>query len=290
MKETVTVILASDIHLCHIDWYGMQNESRVDKFFSDIRARYEQEPFDALLLLGDYSLDYWAWEIKGCFLNEGKSYSELFAIKLRQALGDLPIKISMIAGNHEQFGEEAWNRITGFSREDVYINGDTVFLLLDTFAGNLDPTEHSDGTYTGANVAKIKEYLQRYSEKRFVLCAHHFDPQRESEEFRRLLRDEERIICLFGGHVHRSCALPLGEEYGNKTLIYTGNYSYSAERPITRSMWGYREVVLSPTELSTRYVTPENRIVTDQGEILHRSGVRDEITLSLPPNQKPEVK
>ena len=65
------ILLASDTHWCHLAWYGMENRARLDKFAADIEAEAENSPVDALLFLGDYSLDHWKWGIKGCYLNEG---------------------------------------------------------------------------------------------------------------------------------------------------------------------------------------------------------------------------
>ncbi|MBP3323519.1 MAG: hypothetical protein J6M16_04935 [Clostridia bacterium] len=53
------VLVASDIHLCHVDWYGMENSKRVKRFIEDVKKEYEKDPFEMLLLLGDYSLDHW---------------------------------------------------------------------------------------------------------------------------------------------------------------------------------------------------------------------------------------
>ena len=59
------------MHLCYADWYGMTSEDRVQKFIDDVKAEYEKAPFEALLLLGDYSLDHWSYHIKGSYLAKG---------------------------------------------------------------------------------------------------------------------------------------------------------------------------------------------------------------------------
>ena len=68
--ESKRIIIASDIHLCHEDWYGVKAEDRVQKFIDDIKAEYKKHPFEALLLLGDYSLDHWKWQIKGSYIEK----------------------------------------------------------------------------------------------------------------------------------------------------------------------------------------------------------------------------
>ncbi len=76
MKRT-KIILASDIHLCHCNWLGVAPEVRVQKFIDDLKAEYQKEPFEALLLLGDYSLDHWKWQIKGSYAPRRASRSSI---------------------------------------------------------------------------------------------------------------------------------------------------------------------------------------------------------------------
>ena len=275
------ILIASDIHLAHIDWYGVKTDERVAKFISDVEAEYKKEPFDALLLLGDYALDFWQWSIKGCYLREGISNANRFAKDFLARLGKYPFEIRAIAGNHEQYGEENFKRLVGHSRTGLYDAGEVLFVLLDNFAANLDPDFHSDGTFTGTDVTRVKKLLADYPDKKLVLCAHHFDPANESEAFRELLKNEPRLLCLFGGHVHLSRVVDLGEDCGNKKLIYTGNYSYSKEKDPATSFWGFREVYLDENGLTTRYITPENVYVSPvtNETTVHAYGKQDEVTI-----------
>lgn len=86
-----------------------------------------------------------------------------------------PQKTYLIPVNHEQYGNEKWKEITGFDREFSVVYGNYVFVMLDTFAGELDPTENSDGVYTGINIDLLKEVLQNHPDKKIILCAHHMD-------------------------------------------------------------------------------------------------------------------
>lgn len=270
-------LIASDIHWCHLDWYGVPTEERMARFVRHVKEEYEKEPFEALLLLGDYSLDHWKWNIKGSWLAEGKSYTKVFTDRVVSQLKQLGVPIAMIAGNHEQYGEVLWHEITGYARRDFVVCDDVLFILPDTFGAELDPTEHSDGKYCPADVAYIREIMAQYPDKRVILCAHHFAPAAESEEFRALVRDEARILCLFGGHVHKSDVVELGDEWGGKALLYTGNYSYNTgkEENAQVSMWGFRDLILSDGTLTSRYITPENAIVLNGQEIVHPYGVQD---------------
>ena len=270
-------LIASDTHWCHLDWYGVPTEERMARFVRHVKDEFEKEPFEALLLLGDYSLDHWKWNIKGCWLTEGKSNTRTFAEVCVGELEKLGVPIAMIAGNHEQYGEALWTELTGYRRRDHLICGDILFILPDTFGADLDPTEHSDGTYCGVDVAYVKEIMAKYPEHKVVLCAHHFAPERESEEFKALVRENDRILTLFGGHVHRSNVVELGEEWGGKALLYTGNYSYNTgkEADAETSFWGFRDLILDGDTLISHYITPENTAVLEGKEIHHAYGTQD---------------
>lgn len=280
MKRT-RVLIASDIHDCRLEWYGLSNRARLERFVCDVEAEYQNDPCEALLLLGDYSLDHWRWNTKGCYLEEGVSYTQDFADTYMKRLAPDGMPVRMIAGNHEQYGDGLWNVLTGgFHRQDHLVVGDILFVLLDTYGEHLDPTVHSDGTYSGADVGYIKALLDRYPDKKVILCAHFFTPDIESAEFKTLVREESRILCLFCGHNHKSRVAPLGEAYGNKSLLYTGNYSYSGEKedPL-RCPWGFRDLVITEEGIVSRYITPKNTYVIKDETIEIPYGYIDEFEL-----------
>ncbi len=279
MKRT-KIILASDIHLCHCNWLGVAPEVRVQKFIDDLKAEYQKEPFEALLLLGDYSLDHWKWQIKGSYIAQGKSYTKIFVDEYLSQLANLPIEIRMIAGNHEQYGDALWHELTGHHREEFYITGDWLFILMDTYKADLDPTEHSDGTYTGADMDLIRRMMDAYPDKKVILCSHYVEPWKDTEEFIDLLRNDDRVVCLFGGHNHRAEIWGM-EEYGKKPVLSCGQYADPGTKPPTDCMWGYRRLILTDTYIESCYVTPENRIVLNGEEILHPYGEQDSIRIEL---------
>ena len=278
--ESKRIIIASDIHLCHEDWYGVKAEDRVQKFIDDIKAEYKKHPFEALLLLGDYSLDHWKWQIKGSYIEKKISNTKRFADEYLSQLKDLPIEIRMIAGNHEQYGEKLWNKLTGHHREDVYVTGDWLFVLMDTYKGGLDPTEHHDGVYTGADMEFINKQLKAYPDKKVIICSHYIEPWRDTEEFKALLRDD-RIICLFAGHTHKSEIWYMEEEYGSKKTIFTGQYSELNKKIMTESMWGFRELILNDSYIESNYITPENTIVLNGERYVHTYGKQDSIRIEI---------
>ena len=275
------ISLASDIHYRCNDYYGRDMEEIAETLASDLNSEYQKAPYDALLLLGDYSLDHWAWEGGGSFLNQGISNAKIFAEKYLPRLAPSGVEVRMIAGNHEQFGEENWQRLTGHSRNShVAIDG-ILFILTDTFGGDLDPTVHSDGTYTGARVDDIKALMERYPDKKVILCSHWFDVERESEEFLNLLRTEERIICLFCGHNHKSSVSSTGKENGDKPILYTGNYSYSGEKNSVACLPGYRTLIIDGDTVTSSYVVHSHRYRIGKVYFTNEYTEQDTVTLKI---------
>ena len=281
MKQT-RIIIASDIHFCEDGWYGFEREARAEALCADLAREYEKAPYEALLLLGDYSLDHWAWNTKGTYLTKGVSDTALFAARYLHRLVPAGVSVRMIAGNHEQYGEEKWQALTGgFHRRDHIVVGDYLFILEDTFGGDLDPTEHSDGTYIGADVAEIEALMAAHPDKKVILCAHWFDVTKESEAFLSLLRTEPRIVCLVCGHNHRSRVASTGEENGNKPILYTGNYSYSGEPNVVRCLCGYREMILTDEGIASKYIVNPHTYTVGKVKFVTEYAEQDEFEVKF---------
>ena len=278
--ETKRIILASDVHLCDYDWYGVKAEVRIQKFIDDLKAEYEKQPFEALLMLGDYSLDHWNYQIMGSYIERGISNAKRFVDAYLSQLKSLPIEIRMIAGNHEMYGEKLWHELTGYHREDTYVTGDWLFILMDTYKGVLDPTVHMDGVYTGADVAFIKKQMAAHPDKKVIICCHYVEPWRDTEEFWEILHDD-RVICLFAGHTHNSEIWHMEEEYGSKKVLFTGQYGELNSKRLTDSMWGFRELLLHDGYLESSYITPENTMIF-KGEAFTKSyGKQEQIEITF---------
>ena len=97
--KCTSVIVCSDVHLCHIDWYGCPAEKRLQYMVEELNLRYRQQPYEKILFLGDYSLDHWAWDRGGSVLNDGVSNTANF---IRDFASRLDAPYAMIPGNHEQ--------------------------------------------------------------------------------------------------------------------------------------------------------------------------------------------
>jgi len=251
------VIILSDVHLCQGDWHGMQSPERMNKMVDDLNAAYKHEPYDAIFFLGDYSLDFWKYEKSGSYLYQGVSNTQNLMKDYLPRL--LCPRYYLIPGNHEQYGHAAWKQITGMDRQfSVYQDG-WLFVMLDTFGGDLDPDFDSDGTYTPADVDFIRAEMQKYPDAPVILCAHFFALQRETEAFKALVANEKRIVCLFCGHDHLN-RIEAAPELGGKLIIHDGHFSYSGFHDASRCTWGWTEVRLMEEGIISTYVHPESEM------------------------------
>ena len=247
---TKRLIIVTDIHNCHIEWHGITNEDRMKLFCDTMKDEYQRQRFDGIISLGDYSLDFWKWSIGGSYLwDEPVSRTAEFVDKYRS---EMPTDFYMIPGNHEQYGHEDWERITGYPREYSIVWGEVVFVMLDTFGGELDPKENHDGSYTGINVELLKTVIERHHDKKIILCMHDLVPLNESEEARELILSERRIVCAFTGHTHKNNVQFLDEKWRFLPVVYCGDFSYTGGSP--NKNWGYRMLELNPNGFSTTYV------------------------------------
>ncbi len=270
------IIITSDLHYCEPVWYAVTSEDRMGRMIRDLGAEYEKDPFDMMLMLGDYSLDFWVVPPYGSVLNRGVSYTEKFMQDVYPHLPPCPKY--MIAGNHEQYGNENWKRITGHERRMTVPYGDYLFIILDNFGGDLDPTENSDGTYTPSDLTYIHEQMAAHPDKKVFLCAHDFNMEKEPHEFCEFLKTEDRVICLFAGHTHRSEIIDLGEAGGHKGLVRGGQFSYS--RDIENSRWGWRELCFNDDgSVTTAYITPDSDMLLNNEMSHHVGGRQDAMTL-----------
>ena len=86
---TTKLMVLSDVHLCHKDWYGKSSRERLCEMVENLCEHYRRRPYEKLLFLGDYSLDHWEHEILGSYLREGLCNTEIFVRELASRLPDV---------------------------------------------------------------------------------------------------------------------------------------------------------------------------------------------------------
>ena len=258
------ILLTSDIHCTDLEtWYGVSDEARLQHWLEEVLAEHARHPFDLILINGDISLDYHAEKTP---FEKGYSTSYLF---MKMFASRLPagVPVLVTAGNHEQFPEETWQKITGNSRQCHAVLGNHTFIMLDGFREALKTTYDSTDEYSPMDVAYIKALMERYPENHVWLISHFFDMDLESGEFKELVAKDHRIKGLFMGHTHEHQLIPLGPEYGNKVIAQTGNFSYTMSGAANGGFWGFRDLVIEYKKATSSYIMVDSDVILEEGPV-----------------------
>ena len=258
------VLITSDIHCTDLEtWYGVSDADRMEHWLREVLAEHERHPFDLILIPGDISLDYHQEQTP---FQKGYSTAYLF---MRMYASRLPkgVPVLVTAGNHEQFPDGIWQRITGNPRQCHHVLGNNTFIMLDSFRAALGKTYDSSDEYTPMDVGYIRRLLESYPHNDVWLLSHWIDTELETEDFRRLVAREPRIRGLFVGHSHDHRLIPLGPEWGHKVIAQTGNFSYTMSGAHTGGFWGFRDLRIGEKRAVSSYHMVESRVVLEEGPV-----------------------
>lgn len=272
------ILLTSDIHCTDLEtWYGVSDEDRLQHWLEEVLAEHARHPFDLILINGDISLDYHAEKTP---FEKGYSTSYLF---MKMFASRLPagVPVLVTAGNHEQFPEETWQKITGNSRQCHAVLGNHTFIMLDGFREALKTTYDSTDEYSPMDVAYIKSLMERYPENHVWLISHFFDMDLESGEFKELVAKDRRIKGLFMGHTHEHQLIPLGPEYGNKVIAQTGNFSYTMSGAANGGFWGFRDLVIEDKKATSSYIMVDSDVILEEGPVHFGRWVNETVEYAL---------
>lgn len=253
------LFFVSDIHLTDFVGSGEYAVSDVLGYTQDERVRLlcervTQSGADEVFILGDLSIDDPPWR-RERFGKE--NYTRKLIENYLKPLGK---PLHMIPGNHDSHTNDEWREMTGRDRGFALISSGILFIMLDNFAGTASGA--SGSPYTKSDVGFIKASLGQNPGRKAIICAHYFDFEKESDEFRELIREDDRIIALAQGHTHvRSLTMRYG-----KPLYDIGGFSYNCYSSTDangrifwdfnhydeKSAWGY--LILDTGTLMTEYV------------------------------------
>ena len=261
--ESRRVLITSDIHCTDLEeWYGVSNRDRMEHWLRQVLEEHEKQPFDLIVILGDISLDYHQ-ELTPFQKGYSTAYlfMEMYASRLPEG-----VPVMVAAGNHEQFPEDVWRKITGCPRRDHRVLGDHLFILADGFNGDLGTVYDSSDRYVPMDADRIRDLMEAYPDKCVWLLSHWFQMEDETEAFRRLVA-EPRVKGLFMGHSHDHRLIPLGPELGCKCIAQTGNFSYTMSGAHTGGFWGFRDLVLREDRAVSSYIMAESTVVLEEGPV-----------------------
>ena len=272
------ILLTSDLHDTDLEtWYGVSNEERLEHWLGQVHAEHEKMPFDLILIPGDISLDYHA-----NLTPYDKGYSTAYAF-MRVYASRLPAGVPVLvgAGNHEQFPDDVWRKITGNPRQCHAVVGNHTFVMLDGFREDLGTAYDSSDKYSPMDVAYIRLLLEKYPENSLWLVSHYFDPEQETKEFRDLVAQEQRIKGLFMGHTHEHQVLSLGSAWGNKTVAQTGNFSYTMSGAHRGGFWGFRDLVIEKDKAVSSYIMAESTVILEGKSVRFDRWVNETVEYTL---------
>lgn len=267
-KKEYRVLFASDTHylsggnLPNIHHWGgrISCDDRAQQWVDALLEEHHRRPFDMILLLGDYSLDWWGdqgtWQKEG-FSDAGKFFEKYMS----QLPGDVPIYI--MAGNHECYTDEQWKALSGYSRQGVITLGDNVFILIDTFGGEGLGDKNSEVGYGGPDVAHVKAQIEKYPGYNVYLCGHRL----YEDAFADLIADNDRIRAAIYGDTHRTIAWQA--TFGGNTVAVaeTGQFSYPGiNEELHGWNWGFRELLITEDSAVSNYIIARHRY-EENGEI-----------------------
>jgi predicted phosphodiesterase len=245
--------------------FGKKQREKIEKVYTDIMEENRRSPLDAVIVLGDLSID--DYDFRNLPFNFCKKFKE-------DCLDRLPCPSFALPGNHDGYTNELWREVFGYDRQYAVEFGDTVFIMADTFA---DVPGHgaAGSAHTLLDEDFLKECLEKYKGKRIFLCAHHFNADRTfAESTKALIKSADDIVCLFRGHVHINSIIDLGEDFGGKELIDIGGYGYCGRKVEDKWefnifdfkwAWGYQIIEIYDDKIKTYHVKTDNRYVATNG-------------------------
>lgn len=312
------VIITSDVH--HVgssNYYGVSNEERIQLWVDSINEEHATDPIDLIIINGDVSLDHYYSNgaNAGTYMGTNKvSYTDKF---MKEYVSQLPegVPYYVLAGNHEQYNNDQWKAYTGNDRQcHVSVEGN-LFIMIDNFNSFLEPNATENSTYTKTDVEYIEQIMAMYPDDNVWLVSHYFAPTSESTEFNELVKNNDRIIGLFGGHNHMN-NVTYAAKWGNKPYAMTGTFARSGamnasnvegepsrwgyeSKELTEAQkaslqanidafWGFRELVITPASAYSNFIgvdTGDTAPYYYGTKISLERRISDSVTYTLPSNE-----
>lgn len=260
--------------------FGRKQEEKVDCIVNDLTKHIAKEPVDAVLVLGDLSIDDYS------FRNLPENYCKKFK---ELCMDVLPCPTYAIPGNHDSYPNGMWKDIFGYGRQFSLRIKDAAIIMLDTYSDE-PATSASGSTYTGIDMEYLKTELEKYPEGPIFLCSHYFHPNDYTEEFLELLNTNKRIVCLFDAHTHKSKNFPIDERV-KQYKINIGGYGYQGKQLEDKTWdfnsfdeawaWGYEVLEWNEKEAHVYHVKPAYKYIATNGVFDYAGVVENELTMKL---------
>lgn len=264
--------------------FGYTQEEKIESITDDIDAFNKREPIEALFVLGDLTLDDYGY----------RNLPDSYLKKIKKDYFDkLDYEFHALAGNHDSYPNEAWKEIMGHDRQYSVKVGDAVFIMLDTFSNDL-ASSASGSAYIGIDFEWLEKELEKYPDETIFLCSHYYHPDATDWKFRKLLRENERVVCMFRGHTHENTVLA-AEEMNFKFLFDIGGYAYIPDNTSGTNdwnqfdddwAWGYQVLEWNDTEVHTYHVKTARTYTATNGVFNYVGAIEDEQVIEIKKGDK----
>jgi predicted phosphodiesterase len=255
------------------DAFGYTQKQKVDLLTKAVCDEHEKANLDAVLFLGDLSIDDYSF----------RNLPENYCLKFKnECLDRLPCPYYVIPGNHDSYPNADWMAMFGTDRQHTVAIGDCVFLMLDTFAAT--PANSASGSpLTMIDDAFLQQELHQHAGRKIFICAHHIEHAVFSDRAQQLIAENPDIKLLFRGHTHINDAIP----FADKTLIDIGGYAYNGmcidgrwEFGIFDPTWAWGYQILEIDDaICTYHVKPALEYHAANGHFSYPKTIENEIRL-----------
>jgi len=244
--------------------FGYTQREKIEKIYEAVIEENQKAPLDAVLVLGDLSIDDYSFR-------NLPNYCQKFK---EECMDRFPCPAYAIPGNHDSYPDEMWREVFGYGRQFAVEIDDAVFLMMDVFRST--PADSASGSpLTPLEASYLRQALAQYVGKKIFLCAHYFTERIFTEAAREIIFNSPDIVCLFRGHTHKNEVCWLGKEYNNKALIDIGGYAYNGfciDKKWTFDIfdfawaWGYQILEWEEDSIHTYHIKPALHYKAGNGE------------------------
>ncbi len=265
------VCITGDVHFTFLnDAYGWQYEDRVQLWVDFILEEHEKEPFDLIIINGDTSLDYRA--NGGTITKYGLSTTAQFVDNYVTQLPE-GVPVIILPGNHEQYSDEVWQKLTGNGRSTTYVLGDNLFVMPDSFGVESDPDFDTTGTAEPISAEYVQNAMDEYPNHNVYIISHEIDMEKQYGAFWRIV-NKDNVIGLFSGHTHQYSLL-FPELAPGKVIAQTGCFAWNNNFTGAdgKGTWGIRDLIITENHAVSRYLLVECALVVDGKPTSFPSGI-----------------
>ena len=249
-NKNFRVILVSDFHLGQeVKKGNLSANLRVNKMVQCINEENRKRTVDFVLVLGDLS--------QNSLTLRASTPKDDVKRAINSYLCNLDVPYFCLHGNHDVYTDELWNGVFNYPKNYSIECGDFAFIMVDNFGDdeNLVTSNENSFGYSPINAKWLQDEINKVKTKNIILCGHWFNEAAESEEVKKLIKDN--ILCIFEGHIH-DC---INMTKFNLPCFRTGNFSMPPNYDYTKQNvgWGFRNLEIRDNKLITEHMLMEHQ-------------------------------